>query len=236
MTTAEKAKLKDTLVALIKTSHKSLSEKKPLCHIKVDFYTQRKDNVLSYGYIFGNTYISTASDTNLSHDEVLGMVKWALSVVKATKGYKDLSYTIQEQDGFWEFSFTLLMKPCRAYEKLIKRLRNADARDNNGLPLLNSDMDLFRVDLFGKRGAYNEHGPKVFAMHYPEWCNEVSTWIVKNYRKGMALAGEVDSDDWMDNLQESIRLETECYGVRHTILQLTATTPKGKEKKKTFIF
>lgn len=118
--------------------------------------------------------------------------------------------------------------PCPEYKRLVAWLIK------HGISL-RSDWDVYTVHLFGKRGYYNESGTKHYLCHMPEKCLALLNELKEKVQYGDRLRlSELKELDNIDDLDYSIRYETECYGVRSTYYEITVYY-KSRDKVRTVI-
>lgn len=134
-----------------------------------------------------------------------------------------------ETSHWWNLSeFTdvkqvyLVPKPCKEYTQLQKWLAKYG---NFNL----KDFELYSVSLFGKRGRYDESGMKEFLCHQPLRCKKALERLRKERTTGCTLSIKLKNED-DGNYDESIRYETEYYGCRTRIMEVTINTKGGKKK------
>jgi hypothetical protein len=91
------------------------------------------------------------------------------------------------------------------------------------------DYELYSVELFGKRGRYDESGMKEFLCHQPLRCKKALETLRKARTSGCTLSIKLKNED-DGNYDESVRYETEYYGCRTRIMEVTINTKGGKKK------
>lgn len=116
----------------------------------------------------------------------------------------------------------LVPKPCKEYTQLQKWLAKYG---NFNL----KDYELYSVRLFGKRGRYDESGMKEFLCHQPSRCKKALEKLRKERTTGCTLSIKLKNED-DGNYDESVRYETEYYGYRTRIMDVTINTKSGKKK------
>ena len=134
-----------------------------------------------------------------------------------------------ETSHWWNLSeFTdvksvyLVPKPCKEYGQLQRWLAKYA---NFNL----KDYELYSVELFGKRGRYDESGMKEFLCHQPLRCKKALERLRKERTTGCTLSVKLKNED-DGNYDESVRYETEYYGCRTRIMDVTINTKGGKKK------
>lgn len=137
--------------------------------------------------------------------------------------------TYNETSHWWNIDkFTdvkqvyLVPKPCKEYKQLQKWLAKYG---NFNL----KDYELYSVELFGKRGRYDESGMKEFLCHQPSRCKKALETLRNARTSGCTMSIKLENDDH-GNYEESVRYETEYYGVRYRVMNVTIYTKGGKKK------
>lgn len=137
--------------------------------------------------------------------------------------------TYNETSHWWNIdkfidvkSVYLVPKPCKEYGQLQRWLAKYA---NFNL----KDYELYSVRLFGKRGRYDESGMKEFLCHQPSRCKKALEKLRKERTTGCTLSIKLKNED-DGNYDESVRYETEYYGYRTRIMDVTINTKSGKKK------
>ena len=117
----------------------------------------------------------------------------------------NLNYTFDpfHTDGEFPTYLRFFSEGCKEFNEL----RDFVMRYGINLGL----RDLYNVRLFGKRGQYGESGERDYIAYNPNECKR----LLEMAKKGCV---EVKTLDDIENLDESIRYETECYGYRKVTL------------------
>lgn len=113
-------------------------------------------------------------------------------------------------------------KPCKEFDELNKLLKKRCGKELGY-------KDLYRVDLFGKRGSYSESGSQYLFCYDAKYCTKAIKWVKDNYKDKQKLTFEVTTIDDIDT-DYSVRYETECYGSRLVTLHFNLKTEGGKER------
>lgn len=117
----------------------------------------------------------------------------------------NLNYTFDpfHSDGEFPTYLRFFNEGCKEFSEL------RDVVKRYGINL--GVRDLYNVRLFGKRGRYGESGERDYIAYNPNECKKLldraKKWCV-----------EVKTLDDIENLDESVRYETECYGYRKVTL------------------
>lgn len=116
-----------------------------------------------------------------------------------------------------------LAKPCKEFDALNKFITK---RTGKGIDILK----WYDVDLFGKRGSYDESGNKTYLCFNAKKCAAILAEIKPKATAKDTMTFAIVEQDYIDDLDYSIRYETECYGRRYNRLEVKVTTPSGREK------
>lgn len=122
--------------------------------------------------------------------------------------------------------FRLYSKPCKEFVQMNRMIQRYTAKNI-------AMKDLYSVNLFGKRGQYDESGDQNLRCYNSAFCQSVIDWIRTHKLTSDTLSVKVEKRDYIDDLDYSIRYETECYGQRVIRLVLAVTTKGGKVKATT---
>lgn len=115
-------------------------------------------------------------------------------------------------------------KPCNEYNKLKSWLIRKGIN-------LKSDWDMYSIELFGKRGQYDESGSKKYLAHKANVCNRILDELKQSYHYGDKLTlSELKEIDDIDT-GYSIEYETECYGTRIKYYDISIFAKSGKIRK-----
>jgi len=144
----------------------------------------------------------------------LGRVELA-ETARKLNGIKSASVDVESKGLYFSYGnfapdmefpsvFRTFGKPCKQF----KELQKLAAR--KGLTI--DVKDLYKVRLFGKRGVYDESGERDYTAYNPRRCESIISGIKAWGRKRVTL--KVETVDDVDDLEYSIRYETECYGSR----------------------
>jgi hypothetical protein len=153
--------------------------------------------------------------------------RWILGAIQSTnvRGYN--LYPIERFDKVIGILF--LKKPCAKFNQLIGWV---DKYCTNGFNTGDIETKLYVADICGKRGVWSprdEHR-KEYLCHNPKWCDRVKKQLQKLRNTGDKVEVFIDTVEDYENLEESIRNETELYGSVLYTLHFKVTTPGGKVK------
>lgn len=108
-------------------------------------------------------------------------------------------------------TFRMFGKPCKEYQQLSKLMEK-----KYGITL--KVDELYIVNLFGKRGQYNESGKRDYTAFNKNRCekyiNNIKSFGRKKTNASIKNVDDIDTD-------YSIRYETECYGQRERGIIIT---------------
>lgn len=117
-------------------------------------------------------------------------------------------------------------KPVIEYKKLINWL------NRKGITQTIGDWDIYAIRLFGKRGYYNESGMKRYLAYYSDRCTQLLNELQQVYHYGDKLVlSKIKQEDEIEDLDYSIKYETECYGIRYNFYEVSIYTKGGKLRK-----
>ena len=163
---------------------------------------------------------------------LFGYIKDEINALKKNKGYEGILYnerSVNVYCGNHDFYITFpyevcLITPCKEWATLTRLISKYQPQVNLSV------IDNYQVDLFGKRGQYDESGKRVYYCTSSEWCKKAIEFIrkTKTTRDILKVWSKVLDDDIDTNY--SIRYETECYGRRKVSLKMQVVTPNGKSK------
>lgn len=111
----------------------------------------------------------------------------------------NFTYDMLHSDGEFPKTLRFFTEGCEEF----KELQHLVMRDGINL----NPKDLYRVRLFGKRGVYDESGSRSYLAYNPTECKKLIELVKHNNVK-------VKTIDDVEDLDLSIRYETECYGAR----------------------
>lgn len=120
----------------------------------------------------------------------------------------------------------LFSNPCKEFNTLRKYL---EKHANFKL----GDMDVFSVDVCGKRSSWGDSGDYYYLCYDPKRCKRILYDI--KYNKGSKDLLKVSTEKYLDHgddmeYQCAMYQESEWYGHRGNKLCIEVTTPKGKVK------
>jgi hypothetical protein len=159
--------------------------------------------------------------------------KWYLSLIETThlRGFN--LYPIKKYDTVAGILF--LKKPCAKFNQLIAWLNKYSISNLN---VDNIETMLYVADVCGKRGRWSrdDERRREFLCHNEAWCEKVKKELQKVRNTGDKLQVRIDMVDNFENMEESIRNETELYGSILRTLHFMITTPGGKVKFNSIIY
>lgn len=134
-------------------------------------------------------------------------------------------------DGYWgekQYIFRRLeifAKPCKEFNELNKLFKKCGSKTLG-------DLDVFSVEICGKRSSYSDYGKYHYLCHNPKMCLSIIDYIKTN--KGRNGVVRVEVRDYLDHGDDcDYRIaqyqESEWYGKRGNNLILTIKA--GKQKK-----
>lgn len=128
-----------------------------------------------------------------------------------------------------------LKKPCSKFKQLIAWISKHGCTD---FSLDNIETKLYVADVCGKRGKWykEDERRKEYLCHNDTWCDKVKKQLQKVRNTGDKVEVRMETVEDFENMEDSIRNETELYGsVLHT-LHFKVITPGGKVKMDTVIY
>lgn len=166
-------------------------------------------------------------------DKIYNTLKSQLEELKKTdKRYATISFESEEiypYCGAKSVRFSnviptikMLAEPCKEFEKLNKILLKYTNKTI-------SPLKWYRVDLFGKRGTYDESGTPTYNCFDTRYCQQIIDYIKKHKSSKDKLTFSITTNDDIDT-EYSIKYETECYGRRYMSVVVDITTPTGRNK------
>lgn len=94
------------------------------------------------------------------------------------------------------------------------------------------ELKLYSADIFGKRGLWEprDEKRKEYLCHNPERCDSIKKKLQELRNTGDKVEIYIETIGDYENLEESIRNETELYGSVLYALHVKVITPGGKVK------
>lgn len=167
--------------------------------------------------------------------DIINLFKYLLSAVQnlsTEKGFASVKSVTDEVDFSENWyhpnyckvirSIRMLGKPCKEFVALNKYLVKY------GCDEMKQDQ-YYYVDLFGKRGQYDESGTRAYLCFRDKVCERMLAELRKKKSSRDTIKCESKTIDDIDT-EYSIRYETECYGQRVVMPQIIVSTPSGKQK------
>lgn len=159
--------------------------------------------------------------------------KFYLSLLETVhiRGYN--LYPIKKYDTVTGILF--LKKPCTKFNQLIAWISKYKCNDYD---LDNIETKLYVADVCGKRGKWskNDERRRDYLCHNEAWCERVKKGLQKVRNTGDKVEIAIDLVENFENMEESIRNETELYGSILRTLHFMITTPGGKVKFNAIIY
>ena len=159
--------------------------------------------------------------------------EWFLGMIR-TVHMKGINLYPIEQYGHVT-GILFLKRPCAKFNQLTAWLTKYGQMD---FSLNDIETKLYVADVCGKRGKWSiedEHR-KDYLCHNESWCDRVKKQLQKTRNTGDKVEVSLKTVEHFENMEESIRNETELYGcVLHT-LHFKITTPGGKVKMDTIVY
>ena len=119
---------------------------------------------------------------------------------------------------------TYLAEPCKEFKDLAKYVAK-----HAGVTL--DPKELYSVDMFGKRGRLDsETGSRFYFCHDATRCGSMLKYLRENRKGKDTLYIRPHMEEYCEDRDISIRLETECYGYKKCIIDVKVSTPGGKTK------
>lgn len=127
-----------------------------------------------------------------------------------------------------------LKKPCAKFKQLISWINKYSSQGCSD----NIETELFTSSICGKRGRWSieDARNKDYLCHDEAWCDRVKKTLQKIRNTGDRIEVSVDTIEDFENMEESIRNETELYGSITRTLHFSVITPGGKVKFDSVIY
>lgn len=153
--------------------------------------------------------------------------KFYLSLIGTTRLRRYNLYPIERYGCVVGILF--LRKPCTKFKQLMSWI---DKYGTKNFSSSHVETALYVADVCGKRGKWSveDERRKDYFCHNDKWCEKVKSTLQKLRNTYDKIYVSIETIEEFENMEESIRNETELYGcVLHT-LHFRVVTPGGKVK------
>lgn len=128
-----------------------------------------------------------------------------------------------------------LRKPCTKFKQLMSWI---DKYGTKNFSLSHVETALYVADVCGKRGRWSveDERRKDYFCHNDKWCEKVKSTLQKLRNTYDHIYVSIETIEEFENMEESIRNETELYGCVLYTLHFRVVTPGGKVKFDSVIY